>query len=400
MASVDWQFKAHGKTSFSAVLRHCDPKQRLVHEHDNPHIDKSLTRENVNYTSEDYEEVLEKYDRRISFLDETTNKNKRTDRVTLFGLEVPAPDGMTDEIARAFFQKAVDHMRDKFGEENFICAYAHFDEIHDYIDHGEMKVSRPHLHTYIVPEVSGQLNGRKFSSMANIRTLNAEMEDICVREFGCHFMSGADARTRTIKDLKRLTEEEYRRRELALSLVSMDAYQPAPFQKGKVIVKEEELRALKEELAIFQAEEGYMKSLTESLEDGQKKLAKRYEEINKTHALVKEESKESRERYKDAHEMMTKAKDIASGAEYETQTRLLMELERQVRETERKLEERKKEALSLRREILPMREELDDLKRYKEMEEYMKSHKDEKGRSYYDKFESSRDKKEKEEKKR
>ena len=57
-------------------------------------------------------------------------------------MTIPACDGMSKEDSVKFFFDVIKIMSARFGKANMVSAYAHYDEIHEYIDHGEVKTSR------------------------------------------------------------------------------------------------------------------------------------------------------------------------------------------------------------------------------------------------------------------
>ena len=211
MASVNFM-KCKSAGEANAMLRHCDKNERLKHEHSNKEIDKSKTDQNISYTKLDYSGVCKKYDDRIKQLDETTNTNKRKDRVSMFGLSIPAPEGMSAEESKDFFFETVKLLRQKYGADNIIGAYTHYDEIHQYIDGGEVKVSRPHLHAYVVPEIDGKLNGKRFSSKASMQALNREIDKLAKEKYQVAFLTGKPARHKSVEQLKELSEKELDKR--------------------------------------------------------------------------------------------------------------------------------------------------------------------------------------------
>lgn len=101
----------------------------------------------------------------------------------------------------------------QYGKENVIAGYIHFDEQHAYMENGEVKQSRPHFHLYMVPEHDGKLNGKWFSSRANMKKLNNEIDKMCKERFGVKFMTGEPARKMSVESLKRLGNEELGERE-------------------------------------------------------------------------------------------------------------------------------------------------------------------------------------------
>ena len=64
------------------------------------------------------------------------------------------------------------------------------------------------MHMYIVPERDGILNGKWFSSKANMLQVNNSIDDMCMREFGKPFMTGSKKKGKSVEDLKRRSTDE------------------------------------------------------------------------------------------------------------------------------------------------------------------------------------------------
>ena len=202
--------KCHGSAKAKAFLMHDEKEQRLIHEHTNEHIDKAKTELNTSAYGLSYEEACEKYDKRIAELDNTTNTNKRKDRVTMQSIEIPVPKGLPHEKHQEFFDNVKDILCEMYGEANLIEAYYHFDEEHEYIDPETKKkeMSRNHGHYNFVPECEGQLNGKWFSSRANMKKLNGAIDRMAQKEFGLSFMDGSKRKGRkTVEQLKNESKE-------------------------------------------------------------------------------------------------------------------------------------------------------------------------------------------------
>ena len=69
---------------------------------------------------------------------------------------------------------------------------------------GNIKVSRPHIHVQVVPEVNGKLNNKEFSSLANIMKMNQEIEKLCNEKYHVKFNTGDIPRRQTTKQLKEI----------------------------------------------------------------------------------------------------------------------------------------------------------------------------------------------------
>lgn len=214
MSSVNWGGN-HGSAKCSKrdhirgvnLLKHCDQTFRAdpTKQHSNIDIDPSKSYQNQNFTGMTWKESREKWEKRLAELDRTTNTNKRDDRIELTSLEMPVPLGMTNEKAKELFQDFFDMCREKFGDENIISATSHFDEIAPYTDakDGEIKVSRPHIHIQVVPEVNGKLSNKDFSSLTNIMKMNQEVEKLCNEKYHVKFNTGDIPRRQSTEQLKR-----------------------------------------------------------------------------------------------------------------------------------------------------------------------------------------------------
>ena len=106
MASVNFE-KLKDVSTIKAKIRHCNKEERLIHTHSNKEIDTTKTNENISFTRLDYRGTCKKFDDRIKNLDETTNTNKRKDRVLCFGLNIPAPEEMKLEDTEPFFRDVI-----------------------------------------------------------------------------------------------------------------------------------------------------------------------------------------------------------------------------------------------------------------------------------------------------
>ena len=64
-------------------------------------------------------------------------------------------------------------------------------------------MSRSHLQCYVVPEHNGKLNGKWFSSRANMIKLNNSIHRMAPEQFGVTFMDGSKRKSRkTVEQLK------------------------------------------------------------------------------------------------------------------------------------------------------------------------------------------------------
>ena len=213
MASAKFENgKCKGGSAAKALMRHNDIsiESRKIAAIENPHIDISKSHLNFSLDKLTYQQRCEKYDRRINKLDNTTNTNKRKDRVTMQGIEIPKPLDLDNNQLADWFSDVYQILIDSYGADNVIYGDIHVDEVHDYIDSvtGEWVTSREHGHFGVVPEVDGKLNGKAFFSRKNMRILNKSIEKMTKEKYGCQFMTGEKRRSKqTIDELKNKSEE-------------------------------------------------------------------------------------------------------------------------------------------------------------------------------------------------
>ena len=209
MASVDFQ-KLKTPQEVKAMLRHCDMDERVTHNHSNKQINKSETYKNAQINS--YADACKIYDERIKNLDSQPGANKRSDRVTCFGLEIPFPKDLKDEDGRTWTVEVIKLIEKQYGKQNIVAAYLHNDEVHDYKDAetGKQRTSRPHVHVYVIPEIDGKLNGKAFSSKSNMQKLNRDIHNMTKIDYNLDFMDGTKRKSRkeveTLKEASRIQE--------------------------------------------------------------------------------------------------------------------------------------------------------------------------------------------------
>lgn len=210
MASCDWK-KFKGGTEAKAVFAHCESDERLTREHSNTDINKARTHLNMAFDAfeDGYTGVCKAYDDYIEALDANPKQNKRKDRVTCVGLEIPAPDGMSDDMAREWCVDAYEAVRERLGN-TVLGGVAHFDEIHDYRDPEtkEVRTSRPHLHIYAVPDIGGRLNAKQYTARRQMVGMNAAIEAMTAAKYpGFKFQNGTKKKSKkSVEALKNDSE--------------------------------------------------------------------------------------------------------------------------------------------------------------------------------------------------
>lgn len=209
MASIDFK-KVSDMSKAKGLIVHCDEDERVIREHKNKDIDKSLTRYNFSTLFSGDLSAEKKYQRlvdRLQFLDSTTNKNHRKDRVNMIAVNVPEPAGLRVEDRRAWFEEVTKIFVDDFGLQNFVYADVHCDEMHEYHAADGKHMSRAHLHIGFVPELDGKLNAKKISSRSTFNKVNNQIQKMSAQKFGIKFMDGsAKKSSKTLEELKNESE--------------------------------------------------------------------------------------------------------------------------------------------------------------------------------------------------
>lgn len=205
MAAPQWKGgKCKSVQKVKAFFRHNDKDRRMEGQHTNPHIDKSKTKDNFTYRGLSYKEMCDVFDRLLSSVDvgrESTGKNAR---VLMQSVILYPPRGLTRAQEIEWFMEAGKVLEDRYGE-NLIEIQFDMDEEHEYIDPQtkEKVISRNHGHARLFPNVGGKLNGKAFSSCAEIKALNNALDVMSVQKFGVHMMDGTGKKSKgTVEQLK------------------------------------------------------------------------------------------------------------------------------------------------------------------------------------------------------
>lgn len=258
MASVNFE-KLKTPQQVKAMLRHCDREERKkTGEHSNKQIDKSLTNTNGQYRGMTYARSCQTYDDRIAYLDTLEGQNRRKDRVTCFGLEIPFPEDLraSDEVAWINSVDAI--LKARYKSENVINLYVHRDEKHTYkdADTGKDRVSRTHMHIYVIPEIDGKLNGKAFSSKKNMISLNNAIQEMSQKVFGVDFMTGTKKKSKeSVESLKARSAKK------ALEQAQEDVQR----QKSDLQAQEDALRAERDDFTL--EKEKWLKEQNAALEE-------------------------------------------------------------------------------------------------------------------------------------
>lgn len=210
MASVNFE-KFKTAQSVKAVMKHCDKEQRqLTENHSNQDINKNMSCKNLQYSNTNYKSTCKRFDDRIAFLDTLENQNKRKDRVLCFGLEIPCPADLPADKEVDWMKQVNQILLQRFGRDNVMNLYFHRDEQHKYTDAetGKERISKNHIHSFVVPEIDGKLNGKEFSSKKNMIELNNQIQLMTQQQFGVDFMDGSKKKSKkSVESLKNASKQ-------------------------------------------------------------------------------------------------------------------------------------------------------------------------------------------------
>lgn len=257
MASVNFHKCKAGTGEAGALIRHCDKQERLKHDHGNEHVDKKLTNGNMQFRGSTYRQTMDRLRQRLAELDAQPGANRRKDRVELFMLEIPIPHGYE---VKPFAEMAVREIAAMYGKDNVLNAYLHVDEVHDYLDRGELRRSLAHIHVPVVPEIGGRLNGKEFSSRSRMCELNQRIDQRARELGGPGFLTGKAPRRRTVEELKADSVQEAREaiQEARRAVETAEADKSALTEQNALLeasvsVKQGELRDLQAQVVEQQA---------------------------------------------------------------------------------------------------------------------------------------------------
>lgn len=212
MASIDFK-KLKSIQAIVAQIRHNDYTCRIKGNHSNKDIDKTRTRLNLQgeldskATYSSFKELIAEHDNNPDI----GPQYKRKDRVLAYSLVLPIPNDIKDADVQAFMQNALKEIVDFYGGDNriIINAYVHLDEQHVYVDPETKKdrLSMRHIHAIAVPLIDGKLNGKRFSSKANMSNLNKRIDAMSKKEFGIAFLTGEGKKSREAVESLKITSE-------------------------------------------------------------------------------------------------------------------------------------------------------------------------------------------------
>ena len=224
--------------------------------------------------------MCELYDNRITELDSTTNKNKRKDRITLIGLEIPVPENLPRDKYNAWFTSVDALIIAHYGEENVLPMSTHFDEEHEYF-HPEKKamvMSRVHGHWAVVPEKDGGLNAKWATSRKNMISMNNEIHEMTKRDYGVDFMDGTKRKSKdsvtSLKNTSKAAELEAREQRVAAYANDIQQWEQHLAQQSSRFLedRQQEENRLQEKAEVLKTREAKLDTREDSLNKREKAL--------------------------------------------------------------------------------------------------------------------------------
>lgn len=245
MSGINLEKCDHSKAM--ALLYH---NLRLGRNHSNPDIDPARSRLNTKFVYQG-ENSVERYQERVEMVKKGKAKGRRLrkDTVTLvclvYNLPEDFPHPENPKEVDAFFKRCLAiQAKMSGGWVNFVGGQVHRDEVHSYtvsravlasegvsVKPGEpatKRVSRVHMHAQFVPAVDPEtierINGKSprrkskkgrtptgvwfdcnnLVTRAWLRSINAQVQHMALKEFGCHYESqrGAYSNSAEVEQLK------------------------------------------------------------------------------------------------------------------------------------------------------------------------------------------------------
>lgn len=292
MASANWMKATTQKAG--AMKKHLGQKEREQGNHTNPDIDQTLSKNNYALGCADYGEAMESMKRRTKAVDELIPPQRiRKDRVTCCFIELPCPRELTEKgVSDDFFKKAYQTLSDFFGAQNVHGGFVHKDEVHTYTDKDKtLRTSLEHIHVLVsayTPEKG--INGKAFETKQRLKSLNKELDDMCVRTYGVRLNTQETPEHKSVERLK--AETELRKEADMLQVRAQEATKAANAAEERLAKLSEELteKELSQiDLTPKKLSGGY-KGLTPSEAQKMLNTAKKKFEIEKENTVLKEEN--------------------------------------------------------------------------------------------------------------
>ena len=192
MAAPQWTGgKCKSVQQAKAFFRHNDKDRREEMKHANPHIDKSKTPDNFTYRGLSYKGLCEAFDKKLATVDMGRESSGKNARVVLQSVILYPPAKLPPHLVRAWLMDAGRVLEDRYGD-NLLEIQFDMDEQHWYIDPEtkEKRLSQHHGHARLFPSVDGKLNAKAFSSRAEIKALNAVLDEMSLQKYGVPMMDG------------------------------------------------------------------------------------------------------------------------------------------------------------------------------------------------------------------
>lgn len=275
--SIDFQ-KMKSMQKACAVMRHNDKEERQKHEHRNKDIDTEKTKDNRQVW--DYQTSRRRLSERIKTLDETTNTNRRKDRVIALGITIALPEGLKEEDKEQCAKLMGQYLMQEFGRENIAQFSYHVDEVHQYREPitGETKMSREHVHAVVVPEQDGKLQAKNIMTKTNMSRMNRELDGHIYQRFGVHLLTGEKPLKRSVEELKHMSKRAsvLQKEKAALQAAYDRLQEERDGLYGDCENKSKEITALKEARESQQEEIYALQEKLEKAEDWAQQAVDRY----------------------------------------------------------------------------------------------------------------------------
>ena len=180
---------------------------------------KHFARENENYSNEEINKELTELnynlgpERQISDIEfiqerkEEVHCLNRDDVKVMCSWVVTKPKDLPREMEQEFFEKTYDFLSDRYGKENVISSYVHYDE------------TTPHMHFAFVPVTYDErkdyekISAKEVITRQELKCFHGELQNYLTENgIRCRVMNGATrAGNRTVRELKRNKSRRYER---------------------------------------------------------------------------------------------------------------------------------------------------------------------------------------------
>ena len=232
-------------SSAGHIIGHCerekDKNGEFLKYHTKSNIDADLTHLNITLSADKSKSVRERYKERVSDIG-----IKRKDQVTMVDWVVTLPkelSGLSYEDQQAFFRSSAQFVAERYGQDNFMGAFMHFDE------------STPHVHIAFTPVRDNKFQAKNILNRKDLAKFHEDLVKHLQNDKALSFTVEKEYILNGITATNKSTEE-----------LKAEQKQEIEFLEERKFDLETEVKSLENKASTFSAAEKVEEELKEPLE--------------------------------------------------------------------------------------------------------------------------------------